>query len=176
MAGAMPGRIALGASGLLHFTSRLFAEGKVGAIDTLAPCTACGHGGMVMHLVTVTIAMLLIFQVKHYVADYLLQPGWVLKDKGDFRRPGGYVHAGVHALGSLPAFFVAGLGFMEIAAFAVAEFVIHFAIDHTKARLSRDSKSGPNTRAFWAMHGADQLMHQLTYAGLTYAAMALTTA
>jgi hypothetical protein len=64
---------------------------------------------------------------------------------------------------------------MEIAAFALAEFIIHFAIDHSKAWLSRDSKSGPNTRAFWAMHGADQLMHQLTYAGLTYAALSLTT-
>jgi hypothetical protein len=130
---------------------------------------------MVMHMVTVTIAMLLVFQVKHYVADYLLQPGWVIRGKGDFRRPGGYVHAGVHALGSLPAFFIAGLGIAEIAAFALAEFVIHFAIDHTKALLSRNSKSGPNTRAYWAMHGADQLMHQLTYVGLTYAALALTT-
>jgi len=129
-----------------------------------------------MHTVNVTIAMLLIFQVKHYVADYLLQPGWILRAKGDFRQPGGYVHAGVHALGSLPAFFVAGLGLMEIAAFAVVEFVIHFTIDHMKARLSRNSKSGPTTRAFWAMHGADQLMHQLTYAGLIYAALSLTTA
>ena len=117
--------------------------------------------------------MLLVFQVKHFVADYLLQPGWVIKGKGDFRRPGGYVHAGVHALGSLPAFLIAGLGVMEIAAFTAAEFVIHFAIDHTKAWLSRDSKSGPNTRAYWAMHGADQLMHQLTYAGLIYAALAV---
>jgi hypothetical protein len=131
---------------------------------------------MVMHLVTVAIAMLLVFQVKHFVADYLLQPGWVLWGKGDFRRLGGYVHAGLHALGSLPAFFIAGLGIIEIAAFAAAEFVIHYAIDHTKARLSRDSKSGPNTRGFWAMHGADQLTHQLTYAGLIYAALALTTA
>ena len=129
-----------------------------------------------MHMVTVTIAMLLIFQVKHFVADYLLQPGWLISGKGDVRRLGGYVHAGVHALGSLPAFFIAGLGVMEIAAFAAAEFVIHYGIDHSKAWLSRGSKSGPNTRAYWAMHGGDQLMHQLTYAGLIYAALSLTMA
>jgi Protein of unknown function (DUF3307) len=162
--------------GPFHFAPRHSPKGKVGAIDRSALCTACGHGGMVMHMVTVTVAMLLVFQVKHYVADYLLQPGWVIRGKGDFRKPGGYVHAGVHALGSLPAFFIAGLGFAEIVAFALAEFVIHFAIDHTKARLSRNSKSGPNTRAYWALHGADQLMHQLTYAGLIYAALSLTTA
>ena len=62
-----------------------------------------------MHMVTVTVVMLLIFQVKHFVADYLLQPRWMLYGKGDLRKPGGYAHAGVHALGSLPAFFVAGL-------------------------------------------------------------------
>ena len=129
-----------------------------------------------MHMVSVAIAMLLIFQVKHFVADYLLQPAWVIRGKGDFRQPGGYVHAGVHALGSLPALVLAGLGATEIAALAVVEFVVHFTIDHVKALLSRDSKSGPNTRAYWAMHGADQLMHQLTYAGLIYAALSLTSA
>src|SRR6188474_3361351 len=118
---------------------------------------------MVMHMVTVAIAMLLVFQVKHFVADYLLQPGWVLRGKDDLRKPGGYVHAGVHALGSLPAFLIAGLGVVAIAAFALAEFVIHYTIDYTKAGLSRGNKSGPNTRVFWAMHGADQFMHQLTY-------------
>jgi hypothetical protein len=127
-----------------------------------------------MHMVTVTVAMLLILQVKHFVADYLLQPSWVLRGKGDLRQVGGYAHAGAHALGSLPAFFVAGLGSAEIAAFAAAEFVIHYAIDYTKARLARNSKSGPNTHAYWAMHGADQLMHQFTYAGLIYAALSLT--
>ena len=129
-----------------------------------------------MHMVTVAIAMLLVFQVKHFVADYLLQPSWVLRGKDDLRKPGGYVHAGVHALGSLPAFLIAGLGIVAIAAFALAEFVIHYTIDYTKAGLSRGSKSGPNTRVFWAMHGADQFMHQLTYAGLIYAALALTSA
>jgi len=127
-----------------------------------------------MHMVTVTVAMLLILQVKHFVADYLLQPGWVLRGKGDLRQAGGYAHAGAHALGSLPAFFVAGLGSAEIAAFAAAEFVIHYAIDYTKAQLARNSKSGPSTHAYWAMHGADQLMHQFTYAGLIYAALSLT--
>ena len=36
-----------------------------------------------MHMVTVTVVMLLIFQVKHFVADYLLQPRWMLYGKGD---------------------------------------------------------------------------------------------
>ena len=35
-------------------------------------------------------------ELKHYIADYFLQPGWMLGGKGDFRQPGGYAHAGVH--------------------------------------------------------------------------------
>src|SRR6478736_1798714 len=36
-------------------------------------------------------------ELKHYIADYFLQPGWMLAGKGDFRQPGGYAHAAVHA-------------------------------------------------------------------------------
>ena len=37
-------------------------------------------------------------ELKHYIADYFMQPGWILAGKGDFRKPGGYAHAGIHAL------------------------------------------------------------------------------
>jgi len=128
---------------------------------------------MVMQMLFLTIAMLLCFQLKHFVADYLLQPGWVLQGKGDLRRIGGYAHAGAHALGSVPAFLAAGLGPIEIALLAVAEFAVHYLTDYTKAGLSGRSRSGPDTRAYWALHGADQFVHQLTYAGLIFAALVL---
>lgn len=129
-----------------------------------------------MQMLTLTIGMLVWFQVKHFVADYLLQPRWVLSGKGSMRQVGGYVHAGVHALGSIPAYLIAGVGAAEIGALVLAEFVIHYAIDFSKVCLSRRSHVGPDKAAFWAMHGADQLMHQLTYAGLIYAALRLAGA
>ena len=129
-----------------------------------------------MHMVTVTIAMLLVFQVKHFVADYLLQPGWVLRGKGDLRQPADTFMPACMRWARCRRFSLPGWASWRSPHSRLAEFVIHFTIDHTKARLSRDSKSGPNTRAYWAMHGADQLMHQLTYAGLIYAALALTSA
>jgi len=125
-----------------------------------------------MQTATTIIAMLLCFQVKHFVADYLLQPGWMLQGKGDMRLAGGYVHAGLHALGSLPALLVAGLGGQQVAILAAAEFAIHYGIDFTKAGLSRRSHVGPDSRAYWALHGADQLMHQLTYVGLVVGTLA----
>ena len=123
-----------------------------------------------MHVMTVTIAMLVLFQAKHFVADYLPQPGWVLSGKGDLRSPGGYVHAAIHACGSLPALMIAGLGATSVVLLLGGEFVVHYLIDFTKAGLSHRSLAGPETQAYWTLHGADQLMHQMTHAGLILAA------
>jgi hypothetical protein len=128
---------------------------------------------MAMQPVTVTITMLILLQVKHYLADYVLQPSWILAGKGNLRKRGGYIHAGIHVLGSLPAYLFAGLSALPIVVLVAVEFVIHYLIDFTKAGLSGRSDAGPSTQSFWALHGADQLAHQLTYAGLIYAAMAL---
>lgn len=49
------------------------------------------------------VAMLAYLQLKHFVVDYVLQPAWILRGKGNFRMIGGYVHAGGHALGSAGA-------------------------------------------------------------------------
>ncbi|TIP82816.1 MAG: DUF3307 domain-containing protein, partial [Mesorhizobium sp.] len=43
---------------------------------------------------------------------------------------------------------------------------------YTKAGLSGRSHAGPDTRTYWALHGADQFLHQLTYVGLIFAALA----
>jgi hypothetical protein len=128
-----------------------------------------------MEMVTVTFVMLLCFQLKHFVADYLLQPGWMLRGKGDLRHIGGYVHAGLHAIGSLPAFLIAGLGPATIVTLAAAEFIVHYVTDYTKVRLSRHGCSDPCSWDYWALHGADQFIHQLTYVGLIFSALALAT-
>ena len=70
--------------------------------------------------------------------------------QGRLRLAGGYVHAGLHALGSLPAFLVAGLGRRRWPLCA-AEFAIHYAIDFTKAGISRRSHAGPDSRTYWAL-------------------------
>jgi hypothetical protein len=128
---------------------------------------------MAMEMMVVTIAMLAWLQVKHFVADYMLQPGWMRGGKGDMRRAGGYVHAAIHGLGSLPAFMIAGLSAAQMAMLFAAEFAAHYAIDYSKACLSNRRPAGPDTQAFWTLHGADQLMHQMTYAGLILAAQVM---
>jgi len=112
------------------------------------------------------LAMLAGLQLKHFVADYVLQPAWMISGKGDLRRPGGYVHAGIHALATMPILWCLALDTMMISALAAGEFLVHFLIDHLKATHSRRHPHSMHTRSFWVLHGADQLAHHLTYSAL----------
>lgn len=122
------------------------------------------------------LAMLTLFQVKHFVADYLMQPGWMLAGKGDLRSAGGYAHAGIHAIGSLPAYACAGLGAGDATLLMGAEFAVHYLIDFGKAELSGRVRTRPSEQLYWSLHGADQLLHQLTYAGLMLATVMMGAA
>lgn len=112
------------------------------------------------------IGMLAWLQFKHFVADYLLQPAWILRGKGDLRHPGGYAHAGLHALGSLPALMMLDLNGVWIGMMMAGEFGVHFVIDHFKAIHAYKRPAAMTTRAYWAAHGADQFLHHLTYVGM----------
>jgi hypothetical protein len=116
--------------------------------------------------------LLIGLEVKHYIADYFLQPSWMLAGKGDFTKAGGYAHAGIHA-----AFTAVVLGvFMTplslIALIVAAEFVVHYALDFAKIHYSMGIHVDSRPRRFWALHGIDQLFHQLTYAAIIYVALA----
>ncbi|PDS61973.1 hypothetical protein CO653_30290 [Rhizobium anhuiense] len=119
-----------------------------------------------MNMATIFVSVLVWLQFKHFVADYLLQPAWILEGKGDFRKSGGYAHAGLHACGSFPAFYLIGIDGTRLVVFAAFEFVVHYLIDHVKAVYSHNHPYAPRTFAFWALHGADQMLHHLTYSGL----------
>lgn len=112
------------------------------------------------------IGLLAWLQFKHFVADYLLQPAWILRGKGDLLHPGGYAHAGLHALGSLPALMLFDLNGVWLAMLMAGEFSLHFVIDHFKAIHAHKRPAAMTTRAYWAAHGADQFLHHLTYVGM----------
>jgi hypothetical protein len=110
-------------------------------------------------------------EIKHYIADYLMQPAWMLGGKGDWRHPGGYAHAAIHAGFSAVVLLIAGVPLLVVAALAAAESVVHYLLDFAKIQYSRGVHMNGNARRFWALHGLDQLAHQLTYAAMIYVAM-----
>jgi hypothetical protein len=58
------------------------------------------------------------------------------------------------------------------ASLCAAEFVLHHALDYAKAQYSADTGIEAAPCRFWALHGIDQLAHQLTYAALIYMVLA----
>ncbi len=120
-------------------------------------------------MTAVFFGLLLGLEVKHFIADYLLQPGWLLDGKGDLRKPGGYAHAGVHAVFSAIVLLVFATPLWLVAALCVAEFVIHYGLDYAKIHYSRGVEITRDAARYWALHGVDQLLHQLTYAAMIYA-------
>jgi hypothetical protein len=107
-------------------------------------------------------------ELKHYLADYFLQPSWIIAGKGDFRQPGGYAHAGIHAALTGVVLLVAGASLPLIGLIVLGEFVVHYLLDYGKIRYSAGVHITNKPSQFWALHGVDQMLHQLTYAAIIY--------
>jgi hypothetical protein len=123
---------------------------------------------MLARMLVTFFVLLLGLEIKHYVADYFLQPAWMLGGKGDFRHPGGYAHAAVHAGLTGIVLLVAAAPLVAVALIVVAEFIVHYLLDYSKIHYSKGVHVDTNPRRFWALHGIDQLTHQLTYAAIIY--------
>jgi hypothetical protein len=107
-------------------------------------------------------------ELKHFIADYFMQPGWMLAGKGDFRKIGGYAHAGVHAGLSLIVLLLAGTPLLALVALVLGEFAVHYLLDYSKIHYSRGVHVDTQPRRFWSLHGLDQITHQLTYGAMIY--------
>lgn len=109
---------------------------------------------------------LCLFEVKHFLCDFVLQTAYLYRNKGIYGHPAGFIHAGLHAVGSLPAILLLSRQPGLIALLVVAEFLIHYHVDWLKLHVDKRFRLGVNQRLYWAIFGADQLLHQLTYLGI----------
>lgn len=107
-----------------------------------------------------TLGLLIAFQVKHDLGDYVLQTAYMQKktEAGTSWIIPLILHAGVH--GALTLGIVLATGQFHMAWLAILDFVIHFAIDRIKGVLSRGLT--PWGLSFRIAFGADQLAHFLT--------------
>jgi hypothetical protein len=106
---------------------------------------------------------LVVFQIKHFVCDYVLQTTYQYSNKGTYGHLGGILHAGIHAFGSIPAILIFMPPLPIIAAIVVGEFVVHYHIDWLKQAVDSRMYWTPKDAQYWHVFGADQLLHQLTY-------------
>ncbi|GAB4528650.1 MAG: hypothetical protein Tsb0010_11060 [Parvularculaceae bacterium] len=114
-------------------------------------------------------ALLIIFQIKQFIGDYVLQTGWMVVGKG--RADLGFVfplsvHVGVHALLTLGIVYYLDPSLWYLALF---DFGVHFTMDRIKSapnllgRFNDTSKS-----SFWIPMGFDQMVHHLTHYAIIY--------
>jgi hypothetical protein len=122
--------------------------------------------------VTTSAGIMAAFAVKHYVADFLLQTGWMARGKD---RPGGWLGPllGPHRL---PCGAHARLALAlapHLWWLALVDAALHFGIDRSKSLLARSGGWQPAQCQFWWVLGFDQLLHQLTNIGIATALLLL---
>ena len=121
-----------------------------------------------------TLWLFAILQIKHFVCDYPLQTRYQLINKGTYGHPGGILHSGIHAVGTMFVFLVLTPTFVVGTAIVAVEFLLHYHIDWTKVQIMKATGWSAQESPFWWAIGFDQLAHHLTY--LAIIAVLLTAA
>jgi hypothetical protein len=110
------------------------------------------------------LALLLLFQIKHWYADFKIQTYMQTVKKGVWLDPIGISHSLDHAVATLVVLMIFSLmhplGAGAIVLLALLEGVIHYAIDYIKVKYGCKDNTKP---LFWNQFGLDQLAHQVTY-------------
>lgn len=109
------------------------------------------------------VVLLILFQLKHFVADYPLQNKYML---GKFKETGWVAPLAAHCS------YHAGFTFLISIFFApwyvalmlsVVDFVIHFTMDRFKASPNMLGRFKMDNPKFWWALGFDQMVHHITH-------------
>lgn len=107
--------------------------------------------------------LLILFQVKHFLADYIFQNVYMLQKSRagwDFVLPLS-IHCGVHAAMTLAILCWWNSHFWWLAAL---DFFVHFTMDRLKAGPRYFGRfADMSSKGFWVTFGLDQMVHHLTH-------------
>lgn len=117
------------------------------------------------------LALLTLLQFKHFIFDFWYQPPYQFMNKGTYGHWGGLVHSGQHVISTffILLFWVSWPLALTI---AIAEFLVHYHIDWAKMNINKAKGWTTTHNQFWQLLGVDQLLHQLTYVAIIFAAIA----
>jgi len=105
--------------------------------------------------------LLAVFQIKHFLADYLFQTPYML---GKLNKEGWVLpltaHTAVHAFSTLVILLVFAPSLWYLSIF---DGVMHFIMDRIKASPNLLNRWGPDKPYFWWALGLDQMIHHLTH-------------
>lgn len=111
------------------------------------------------------LALLFLFQIKHYYADFVIQTYQQTVRKGIYRDLIGISHSLDHIWTTMVVLVVYHLLVLPLSAgtiilVSIVEGIVHYHIDWTKVKFGTKDLTKP---MFWNQFGMDQLAHQLTY-------------
>lgn len=114
--------------------------------------------------------LLIVFQIKHLIADFPLQNEYML---GKFKRGKDFIlplaaHAGVHFVFTFFIVFFFKFDIMLALTLALFDFFTHFIIDRIKASPDLLGRWIPSQKMFWNMIGVDQMCHHLVHYSIIY--------
>lgn len=108
--------------------------------------------------------LLLLFQIKHWYADFKIQTYMQTVKKGVWLDPIGMSHTGDHVWTTLLCLFLFNffhpIPALTIIVVALLEGLYHYMIDYTKVKYGCKDNTKP---LFWNQFGLDQLAHQTSY-------------
>ena len=123
------------------------------------PSNVQGHD---MTLLNAIMLLLVLFNLKHFVVDFLLQRSYQYSNKGTYGHPGGLLHAGLHAIGTWFCLFWVNPFWAVV--MGIFDAVVHYHIDWAKTNInSRFGWTATTHEEFWWLLGLDQLLHAVTY-------------
>jgi hypothetical protein len=124
-----------------------------------------------MSQLTLVFLLFVIFQLKHFLADYPLQNGFMLgKSRPDWSF---FVpllsHVSVHVTFTLVIALLAGVSVPVALGVAAFDGVVHFFMDRIKAGPKYLGRFKDITKSpFWWSLGFDQMIHHLTHIAIVW--------
>ena len=110
--------------------------------------------------------LLSLLGIKHFLADFVFQYDYMVREKGIYGAGGGVQHAMAHGIGTFIVLMIVMSHSPWILPLSFADSFIHYHIDWVKQQVNRSLTY--SDRMWWVWLGADQALHYLTYVGIIY--------
>lgn len=122
-------------------------------------------------MVEAILLALVLLQIKHWYIDFVDQSNDEVNHKGIYLHWLGLKHSIKQGVGTLICLLiVTGVDYWVFCLLlGIFDFIVHYHIDWAKMNLNKKLGYTIEMPQFWALLGADQLAHQLTYIAIVWA-------
>lgn len=122
-------------------------------------------------MVEAILLALVLLQIKHWYIDFVDQSMEEVNHKGIYLHWLGLKHSIKQGVGTLICLLiVTGVDYWIFCLLlGLFDFVVHYHTDWAKINLNKKWGYTIEMPQFWALLGADQLVHQLTYIAIVWA-------